>query len=238
MQSGVPKEGLDSLPCFDALRSKAAKHEKVVVAVCLFPHFEMLDAFGPLEMLGAAAHLGNNIEVVTVALSTEGLSVRSNAGRINGPQILTDCNYIDCPDADIILLPGGLGTRALALPNNAAIDDFIRQKADAAAMVISVCTGSALLAKVGLLDGRKATTNKNAFKWVTQQGPAVDWQDSARWVEDGKFLTSSGVSAGTDLSLYAISQIYGLQTSRDIASFAEYTWCEDADNDPFALSRS
>ena len=73
--------------------------------------------------------------------------------------------------------------------------------ADASALVTTVCTGSALLARTGRLDGIAATSNKAAFAWVMEQGPKVDWKPEARWVEDGKFMTSSGVSAGMDMAL-------------------------------------
>ncbi|MCP4821297.1 MAG: DJ-1/PfpI family protein, partial [Shimia sp.] len=106
-----------------------------------------------------------------------------------------------------------------------------------AEVVTSVCTGSALLARAGLLDGRAATTNKLAFDWVrgVSQTETVEWQRSARWVKDGKFYTSSGVSAGTDMSLQVIADLLGAEAAEQAAFWAEYEENNDADNDPFAI---
>jgi len=92
------------------------------------------------------------------------------------------------------------------------------------------------LAKTRLLDGKEATTNKIAFNWVIEQGPKVRWIPEARWVEDGKYFTASGVSAGIDMSLGLIEQIFDKKTSRQIANYAEYEWQEDKTWDPFAKS--
>jgi transcriptional regulator GlxA family with amidase domain len=101
--------------------------------------------------------------------------------------------------------------------------------------VSSVCTGAALLARAGLLDGRRATSNKLSFKWVTEQGPAVEWiLRQARWVEDGKFATSSGVSAGIDMTLALIAKLAGAESAERIAIRMEYEWHRDPSWDPFA----
>jgi putative intracellular protease/amidase len=110
---------------------------------------------------------------------------------------MADYSLADCPRIDVMLVPGGIGTRREV--QTALLLDWLRQRAAQAEIVSSVCTGAALLARAGLLDGRRATSNKLSFKWVTEQGPAVEWiLRQARWVEDGKFATSSGVSAGID----------------------------------------
>ena len=97
-----------------------------------------------------------------------------------------------------------------------------------------MCTGSALLAKAGVLDGRKATTNKAAYAWATSQGPNVAWLAQARWVEDGKFMTSSGVSAGTDMGLAIVARLFGAEKAEQVAVVAEYEWHNDPSWDPFA----
>jgi transcriptional regulator GlxA family with amidase domain len=112
--------------------------------------------------------------------------------------------------------------------------DELRRQSDRARFVATVCTGSGLLARTGALDGRAATSNKFAFKWAASQGPKVRWVASARWVEDGKFFTSSGVSAGMDMALGLIARVFGRETSLEVAQRAEYEWHEDRDWDPFA----
>ena len=98
----------------------------------------------------------------------------------------------------------------------------------------SVCTGSALLAKAGVLDGLRATSNKLAFAWAASQSQKVQWQQQARWVEDGKVFTSSGVSAGIDMALAVIAKLVSQQAAEEAANFAEYSWQRNANWDPFA----
>jgi transcriptional regulator GlxA family with amidase domain len=99
---------------------------------------------------------------------------------------------------------------------------------------MSVCSGSALLAKAGLLDGRRATSNKQYFQIAQSAGPKVEWIRKARWVDDGNRVTSSGVSAGIDMALHVIERLYGTKTAENMAKLTEYQWHRDADNDPFA----
>ena len=98
---------------------------------------------------------------------------------------------------------------------------------------MSVCSGSAILAKAGLLDGRRATSNKQFFDLARAQSDKVRWVEEARWVEDGPFATSSGVSAGTDMALGLIAKLYGRETAQRIADMTEYQWHSDPTRDPF-----
>jgi transcriptional regulator GlxA family with amidase domain len=168
------------------------------------------------------------------------LTVAERAGVVTsaqGPKAIadfgfTESGFSDCPTLDIILVPGGIGTRK-EVTNHAALEWLIAQ-AQKAEIVASVCTGAAILAKASLLDGRRATSNKLSFKWVTEQGPKVKWVREARWVDDGKFSTSSGVSAGIDMALSIIARITDLATAERIAVRMEYEWHRDAGWDPFA----
>jgi len=189
----------------------------------LFPGFELLDTFGPLEMFG---NMPGAVDIVTVA-ERKG-PVRSG----QGPSAMADYGFDDCPPLDLLLIPGGMGTRTEV--DNAALIDWLRQRASSAEVVMTVCSGTALLARAGLLDGRRATTNKMFFHEVTEQGPRVEWVREARWVEDGKYATSSGVSAGIDMALAVIAKLSGQQVSDSLAVATEYDWHRDAAWDPFA----
>jgi len=195
------------------------------IAAILFPGFELLDVFGPLEAFGMLAETGQ-CEILTVAESAGAVASRQ------GPRALADFGFDDCPPLDVFLVPGGMGTRKEI--SNGRMLGWLRERAQTAALVTSVCTGAALLARAGLLDGRSATTNKFSFKWVVEQGPRVNWVKQARWVEDGKFLTSSGVSAGIDMTLAIIAKLWDLETAQRIATRMEYKWHRDAGWDPFA----
>ncbi len=114
--------------------------------------------------------------------------------------------------------------------------DFLRAQDRHTQLTTSVCSGAWLLAQAGLLEGRRATTNKLYFKVATALPAKVDWVKHARWVEDGKYITSSGVSAGTDMALALAAKFHGADAARQLAHSLEYQWIEDPNNDPFAVA--
>jgi transcriptional regulator GlxA family with amidase domain len=149
-----------------------------------------------------------------------------------GPEAVAARSFADAPALDVLVVPGGIGTRTEV--ENAALLAFLATRAKTAAVTTSVCTGAALLARAGLLDGRRATTNKRAFAWVVEQGPRVTWVPVARWVDAGPVVTSSGVSAGIDMTLAVIARLVGRDAAERAARRMEYRWASDADDDPFA----
>jgi putative intracellular protease/amidase len=188
----------------------------------VYPDFELLDLYGPLEMFGA---LSPHVRIVTVAERPG--PVKSH----QGPQALAEHGFDDAPRLDLLLLPGGIGT--LRELENPALLDFLRARAPEALVTMSVCTGSAILAKAGLLDGRRATSNKQVFALAVAQSDRVQWVERARWVDEGAFVTSSGVSAGTDMALGVIARLWGQARAQQIAEFTEYDWQSDPDQDAF-----
>lgn len=193
------------------------------LAVLLFEGFELLDVFGPLEMFG---QLRDQLSITMVAQAPG--PVRS----AQGPAAYADLALEQAARFDAILVPGGIGTRAQV--NNPAVMEWIAQRAASGAYVLSVCTGSGLLARAGVLTGRRATTNKMAFAWVREQGPSTDWVAKARWVRDGAVYTSAGVSAGMDMALGFISDYWGRAKAEQIALWSEYEWNDDPTADRFA----
>jgi putative intracellular protease/amidase len=193
------------------------------LGMVLFNGFELLDVFGPLEMFGM---LKDRVEIVMLA--EQAGPVKSGAG----PAALAEVGFADAPRLDIVMIPGGIGTRREVA--NPSFMDAMKTLADATPQVATICTGAGLLAKTGLLDGRKATTNKMAWKWATGQGAKVLWVPRARWVDDGKFISSSGVSAGTDMALALIAKLHGRDMAQWVADRAEYRWHDDPLDDPFA----
>ena len=127
--------------------------------------------------------------------------------------------------------PGGIGT----VPElaNEALLTFLRERCPQTSINMSVCSGSALFAKAGLLDGLRATSNKMFFNLATSQSDQVQWVEQARWVDAGQYVTSSGVSAGTDMALAVIERLFGAERAQQVATFTEYQWHTDADADPF-----
>jgi len=203
--------------------ASAADAPKRTLGVLLFPGFEMLDACGPMEMWG---NMKGQIQMITVA------STKGAVASAQGPQMIAEHSFDDCPKLDLLLVPGGFGAFE-ALKNTATLD-WLRSRSAQAEITMSVCNGASILAAAGLLDGRKATTNKAFWTLATKPGPKVQWVRKARWVDDGNLVTSSGVSAGMDMTLHVISRLYGGKRAEALARTTEYEWHRDPSWDPFA----
>jgi putative intracellular protease/amidase len=194
------------------------------VAVLLFEDFETLDVFGPVEIFG------RRVDLYTVTFySLNGGQIKNK----HGVSILTERLENINDNVDIFLIPGGFGTRKEV--ENKLLIDTIRQISTFSFYVLTVCTGSALLARTGLLDEREATSNKIAFAWVNTNGTNVKWNKKARWTVDGKYYTSSGVSAGMDMTLGFLADQHGIEFARKLAFEIENNWIEDKDNDTFEV---
>ena len=197
---------------------------KMNVTVLLFEDFETLDVFGPVEIFG---RLKNNYQISFCSM------LGGPIKNAHGVTIITEQIEDIRKGIEIFLIPGGYGTRKEV--DNILLVDKIREISQASKFVLTVCTGTALLAKTGLIDGKVATSNKRAFDWVTSQGEKVNWVRKARWTRDEKFYTSGGVSAGMDMSLGFLRDIHGVEFARKVAFEIEYNWTEDMDDDKFYL---
>jgi len=195
----------------------------IQVGALLFEGFELLDFFGPLEMFGLLE------ERARITVMAEKLGPVKSSG---GPWAMAEATMAGSEGFDVLLIPGGIGTRREI--TNPPFMAEMKRLAEASKIVATVCTGSLLLAKTWLIDGRKATSNKRVFQLVTSHAPKVDWITKARWVEDGKYFTSSGISAGMDMTLAVIAKLCGMETSLELAARAEYEWHQDSSWDPFA----
>lgn len=207
----------------------SASDAQLTLGVLLYPGFELLDVFGPVEMFMYVPP--ERLRIVMIA-EEAGPVASSAVIRPEGPKVIADYGMDDAPKLDILLVPGGTGT--LPELQNERLLTWIRERSGDARIVSSVCTGSALLAKAGVLEGRKATTNKAYFQIAAGQESDTEWLGEARWVEDGNTMTSSGVSAGIDMSLALIARLFGEDLAEQIAEGTEYVWSKDPSNDPFA----
>lgn len=202
------------------------------VAVMLFDGFTVLDVYGPVQAFAAARIMRSDgtrqkfFEIFTMA---------AKAGPVpsgEGVATVAEYSFEDAPAYEIIVIPGGFGTRTAV--NDRAFLERLAAASRRALITTTVCTGSALLARTGLLDARPATSNKISWDWVVKQGPQVKWQHKARWVDDGNILTSSGVAAGIDMALALIARLHGRDLAVTAARNMEYIWHEDPSDDPFA----
>jgi transcriptional regulator GlxA family with amidase domain len=194
------------------------------LGIVLYDGFESLDVYGPAEMFG------------NVPLLLKVMMIAQNKGPVvsaQGTTTVAECGFDDCPPFDLVMVPGGIGT----VPQlyNPVMLKWLQDRGKDAEILMSVCSGSAILAEAGVLDGRKATSNKVFFQLAVDHGPKVQWVKKARWVDDGNRVTSSGVSAGIDMSLAVIERLWGQDTADTIAHLTEYVRNSDPTNDPFAI---
>ena len=175
------------------------------VGIVVFPDVEVLDFCGPFE-------------VVLVA-ETEGV-VKATGGL----RVVADHGLGTCPSLDILVVPGGWGTRNEI--SNRRLLDWIAERARQVETLTSVCTGSMLLGHAGLLDGRRATTHWRALDWMRQSFPTVTVEDKLHVVEDGHVITSAGISAGIDMALRVVERYHGHDIALATARNMEYAWLE------------
>ena len=182
------------------------------IGIVLFDGAEELDWAGPWEVLTAGAR--DDDQVITVAPSTDPVHCAK------GLRVLADYSLDDCPPLDVILVPGGPGARAQR--TNDAMTDFVAAQHSQSEWTTSVCTGAFILHAAGALEGKQATTHWAAFDEFLGFAPEQRLDRDARWVVDGKVVTSAGVSAGIDMALWLVGQLYDIDRARDTQRYIQY----------------
>ena len=195
------------------------------VGILVFPDVEVLDFCGPFEVFSVTRldearrrEEPSPFEVFLVA-ETDGV-VKATGGL----RVVPDHTLATCPPLDILVVPGGWGTRKEI--SNRRLLDWIAERARQVETLTSVCTGSMLLGHAGLLDGRRATTHWRALDWMRQSFPAVTVEEKLHVVEDGHVLTSAGISAGIDMALRVVERYHGHDIALATARNMEYAWLE------------
>ncbi|KAK1230535.1 hypothetical protein PQX77_006370 [Marasmius sp. AFHP31] len=204
--------------------------------VLLFPTFQALDVFGPLDALNILSRkVPLNLSVIGPTL--EPLSTKPRNPSLNpfnsnfGESVVPTHSITDAPPLDVLIVPGGSGTRD---DDIGPVIDFIKATYPSLKYILTVCTGSWLAARSGILDEKRATSNKMSWADTKKVGPNVKWVSHARWVVDGNIWTSSGVAAGMDAMLAFIKEIYGDELATHCSHVMEYEPHKDASYDPFA----
>ncbi|HEX6600491.1 MAG TPA: DJ-1/PfpI family protein [Gemmatimonadaceae bacterium] len=192
------------------------------VQILLFDDVEVLDFAGPFEVFGVTGLRPGPapFKVETVGLSSAPIRAR------NGLQVQPTLAMRDAGPCDVLVVPGGYGTRREM--HNEAVLDWIRGQAEKAKVVLSVCTGSLILARVGLLDGLDATTHHLAFDELAAASSSTRVHRGRRIVDNGHVVTSAGISAGIDASLHVVARLLGHHVATETAEYMEYDWREDA----------
>jgi transcriptional regulator GlxA family with amidase domain len=189
-------------------------NDPYTIGILLFPNAEELDWAGPLEVFGMAVATLENARVLTIAERCE--PVRG----FNGLRVLPDHDFESAPELDVIVVPGGQGTREEV--DNPVLIDWLAKIAPRCEWITSVCTGSLLLHGAGLLHGRNVTTHWGFIPNLREAAPEATVLEKVRYVRDGNLVTAAGVSAGIDMSLWLVGQIWGVEHARGTQRFMEY----------------
>jgi transcriptional regulator GlxA family with amidase domain len=186
------------------------------VAVVLFDGAEELDYVGPWEVF-TMLRFAEKDAVNVYTVSERGGTVTS----AKGLRVVADHSFVDCPDADIVVVPGGMGTRAES--SNPVMLEFIKAAAREAELMTSVCTGAFVLGAAGLLDGKRATTHWASIKDLGERTAGnTTVVDNERFVDEGAVITAAGVSAGIDMALHIVGRLWTPETARQVQKYMEY----------------
>ncbi len=196
------------------------------VGIVLFPEVEVLDFCGPFEVfsvtrLNEARRRAEPSPFAVLLLAEH----REPIVTTGGMRVQPDVTLADCPPLDILVVPGGWGTRAAM--RHTHLIGWIQERSHQVALLTAVCTGALLLGSAGLLDARAATTHWAALDLLRETFPAVDVRADMHVVEDGHILTSAGISAGIDMALRVVARWYGEPVARATARYMEYPFPED-----------
>lgn len=188
------------------------------LAIFMFNDVEVLDFAGPFEVFAVSRYEDGTNPFNVYLVSEDGERVVAR----NGLKVDVDYSMETCPPMDMLLVPGGQGTRTLM--HNETVRAWIQSRFGELEHLLTVCTGSLVVAKTGLLSGLAATTYHTAFDLLTEAEPNLDPRPGERWVDNGKIITSAGVSAGIDMALHTVSRLLGADFADKTARHMEYEY--------------
>ena len=201
------------------------------VAILLFDEIEVLDFAGPFEVFGVTGQQTGQTRFFEPPFRVFTVAERGPVYARNGLCITPTYLLNDHPQADVLVVPGGGGVHTDGTSygsrremNNPTILAWVKRQAENAELVLSVCTGSFILGKAGLLDGLAATTHYKAMDGMRDAAPKTELRPTERWVDNGKIITSAGISAGIDASLYVIGKLHGTAEATETARYMQYDY--------------
>ncbi len=188
------------------------------LAILIFDDVEVLDFCGPFEVFSVANRFSEppTFNVLTVAEDARPVLTRG------GLSVNPHHQLADCPQPDILIVPGGYGTRKEM--HNPVMIDWIRRAAPNAELILSICTGALLLANAGLLVGLEATTHHVAIELLRETAPKTTVHADRRFVDNGRVVCSAGIAAGIDMSLHVVRRLLGQCVAEKTARHMEYPW--------------
>jgi transcriptional regulator GlxA family with amidase domain len=185
----------------------------ITTGILIFDAAEELDFVGPWEVFTVAAGLNEGNRVVTIAEEARPVTCAK------GLRVLPDHRFAAAPPLDVVLVPGGMGTRREV--ENPVLIDWLRAAGGRCTWVTSVCTGALLLHGAGLTKGKRVTTHWSFIESLRQRGD-VTVLERRRYVRDGNLVTAAGVSAGIDMALWLVGQLHGVECARTVQRRIEY----------------
>ena len=186
------------------------------IGIVLFDGVEELDAVGPWEVLAAWTTFFPDDGFAVSCLSRDGEPVAAAKGLSIGAHH----SFADAPGYEVLLHPGGQGTRPLMRDPEHL--DWVRQRRSEAALMTSVCTGSLVYAAAGLLSGRPATTHWGSLDLLAETDSTIEVRPDDRFVDDGDVITASGVSAGIDMALHLVRRLASVERAREVRRYIQY----------------
>jgi transcriptional regulator GlxA family with amidase domain len=190
------------------------------VLIILFDDVDTLDFCGPLEVFAITGQRATGPVPFAVTTVAERLSPAITTR--SGLNVQPYYTFANAPQADLLVVPGGLGSRHEL--NNPVLINFVQRQIPKAELVLSVCTGALILGAAGVLTGQKATTHHNALDELAEVATGCDVVRDQRYVDNGQIITSAGITAGIDASLYVVQRLYGPAVAQETAAHMEYHW--------------
>ncbi len=186
------------------------------VGILLFDDAELLDFAGPYEVFSVANELHDDALFDIFSISMSGKAIRSIHGMIIAP----DFSIENCPTVDILVIPGGDGTKQVI--RNEDLLRWIQERYEKSEITFSVCSGARIPAILGLLDHKEFTTHHAVVDDVVAIAPRAIFSKGKRFVDNGKIMTAAGISAGIDLSLHVVEKLYGAPVKEQTMRYMEY----------------
>lgn len=188
------------------------------VVMLLFDDAEVMDVAGPFEVFSVAGRRhGLEPFAVTLVAEREGAVILRN-----GFRLLPHTTLEQAPAADLLIIPGGMGTRREM--HNPVVRDWLLRTTSKAELLLSVCTGALILASAGLLDGLEATTHHGALDLLRETAPKARVREGVRFLDNGRIVVAAGISAGIDMSLHVVERLLGEELAEETARYMEYHW--------------
>ncbi len=200
------------------MKTQADNQKQRQVCIVIFEDVEVLDFCGPFEVFTVT---GGKEGLTPFVVSTLAETRQTITAR-GGLRVEPAHSFENCPSPDILVVPGGMGTRREM--NNPGMLSWLKENAQRADLMLSVCSGALLLAKAGLLEGLTATTHHGALDELRAISPGIKVDDTKRFIDNSRVIVAAGISAGIDMSLHVVARLMGHEQASETARYMEYAW--------------